>query len=151
MDKFTKTTEIDISAMNEMEDETPKKSNVGTVIALIICLIASIFIWLLVMETDTTLIEKQFDDVSVQVVGEIEGYDIIVSPVDINVKATRSDMADLTKDDIKLTFTVAKYNINKGVTKTVILSADDIKIVGEGEGEWIPSGPIEVKVQVVKK
>ena len=40
MDKFTKTTEIDISTMHDvMEEETPKKNNFAKVIAIIISFI----------------------------------------------------------------------------------------------------------------
>lgn len=156
MDKFTKTTEIDISAMNEIEDETPKKSNAGTIVALILCLVASIFIWLLVMETDTQEIEKTFSGVPVQVVqvSDIDSYEITVSSATVTVKATKSDMADLTKDGIKLTLTVLKYtelDLNSTEPQTITLLPEDVKIFGNDDGEWKMVGSVKVTVQVKAK
>lgn len=152
MDKFTKTTEIDISAMNDMEDETPKKSNVGKIVAMIICLIASIFIWLLVMETDDTKIKKEYKDVSVVVVYDVgaqnQGYEIIPNTMDVTIEATRSDMADLSKDGITLTLYIPKdFNYDLAEQKLTVKPV----ICGSGEGAWKMVSSSEVTVQVIKK
>ena len=151
MDKFTKTTEIDISAMNEMEDETPKKSNVGKIIALIICLIASIFIWLLVMETDNTKIEKEFKDVAVVVSyksAQNPDYEIIVEPVDVTISATRSDMADLSKSGIILTVEIPDSFSYEEAQQTILAKST---VKGSSDGEWAVVSSLYVTVQVVKK
>lgn len=152
MDKFTKTTEIDISAMNDMEDETPKKGKAGKIIALIICLIASIFIWLLVMETDDdTLIKKEFSDVAVKIeyLGKKnEAYDIEIDNLDVVVKATRSDMADLSKEDITLTVKIPADFSYDNPPKTLPLVS---KAAGIGDGSWVVIASTEVEIQVIEK
>ena len=146
MEKFTKTTEIDISAMNEMEDETPKKSNVGNIIAIIVCLIASIFIWLYVMETDSSLVTKTYKDIDVKVEGTLEGYEIINSKVDVEIKATKSDLADLSKDEIRVVLEAndVKDELDQKVSVKVYIASED-------KGEWIIANQKEITVQVVKK
>ena len=138
MDKFTKTTEIDISAMKDMEDETPKKSNVGKIVAMVICLIASIFIWLLVMEIDDTTVKKEFKDISVQIIyddgQQNPDYEIIVDKMDVTVEATRSDMADLSRDGIVLTLHIPKnFSYEEGEHTLTVKPT----ISGYGEGAWI--------------
>ena len=47
MAKFTKTTEIDISAMHEVvEEETPKKNRLGWIISIIVAIIIAFVVWL---------------------------------------------------------------------------------------------------------
>lgn len=151
MDKFTKTTEIDISAMKDMEDETPKKSNVGKIVAMVICLIASIFIWLLVMEIDDTQIEKEFKDISVQIVYDGEQnseYEIIAEKLDVTIEATRSDMADLSKEGIVLTVHIpSDFDYTKSEQRLTVKSS----VKGSGEGSWKMVSSSEVTVQVNKK
>ena len=100
MDKFTKTTEIDISAMTEMEDETPKKSNVGNVIAMICCLILAIIIWLFVMEIDTSIQEREFKDITVEKISDA-GY-TVSGNLNVNVVLTgvSNELASINKEDI---------------------------------------------------
>ena len=65
MDKFTKTTEIDISSMSAIEEDTPKSGKWGKIVALILCLLLSVIIWVYVMETDTSIKTKTIEDVRV--------------------------------------------------------------------------------------
>ncbi len=115
MDKFTKTTEIDISAMTEMEDETPKKSNVGKVVAMIFCLILAIFIWLFVMEIDTSIQEREYKDISVEKIGDA-GYTVLGDLcVDVVLKGVSKELADISKDDIHVILDFSKIkNIDFG-------------------------------------
>ena len=51
MTKFTKTTEIDISAMQDViEEETPKRSKLSFVLPMIISVVLAFFIWIYVTE-----------------------------------------------------------------------------------------------------
>ena len=60
MDRFSKTTEIDTAEITAatMEDDTPKKSKATNIIALVLCLLIAVIVWIFVMETDTNYIEK---------------------------------------------------------------------------------------------
>ncbi len=112
MDKFTKTTEIDISAMNEMEDETPKKSSAGKVIAMIFCLIFAIIIWFLVMELDTSKQERKFENISVEIIG---GEDYLIQgdlSVDVVFVGTNKELASIKKDEIKATLDLSAASID---------------------------------------
>ncbi len=150
MDKFTKTTEIDISAMKDMEDETPKKSNVGKIIAMVICLIASIFIWLLVMEIDDTKIQKEYKDIAVQIVYEDSQnpeYEIVADKIDVTIEATRSDMADLSKEGITLKVYIPKdFSYVEGEQRLPVKSTFNAE-----NGTWKMVSSAEVTVQVNKK
>ncbi len=103
MDKFTKTTEIDISAMNDvMEEETPKKSNLGKIISIIVSLIIAIAIWLYITDNDTK--EIIFEDVAV--INSTE-------TVDVKVVGASNAREGLQKEDIKVTKTEdGKYKID---------------------------------------
>ncbi len=141
MDKFTKTTEIDISAMNDMEDETPKKSKVGTVVALIVCLFVSLFIWVFVMETDTSLIEKEYDDISVTIKNNSNNFDITADAMSIAIKATRSDFADLKKQDIMIVLDASTITTAGKQNAQV-----DIQINSTGDGVYV----VEKKVRTIE-
>ena len=100
MDKFSKTTEIDISDAMGMEDDTPKKSIKWKVVAIVMSVLIAICIWLYVMQTDTTLYERDYKDIPVTVVNA-NGYDITVSDtVTVTIKGMRSTLADIKKSDI---------------------------------------------------
>ena len=112
MDKFTKTTEIDISAMNDMEDETPKKSSAGKIIAMILCLIFAIIIWFLVMELDSTSQERKFEGISVELIGS-EGYMIQGDlTIDVVFNGTNKNLANIDANDIKATLDLSKTDID---------------------------------------
>lgn len=86
MDKFTKTTEIDISTMHDvMEEETPKKNNFAKIIAIIVAFIVAVVFCVYIMDTDTTPIVESY-----QV--QVEGTEDIVT---VQVKATNSQLADI--------------------------------------------------------
>jgi len=108
MDKFTKTTEIDISAMTEMEDETPQKSNVGKVVAMIFSLIFAIVIWLFVMEIDTTIQEREFKNISVLITNS-DGYIVTgAENVDVILSGVKNQLADIDRDEIKVILDLSK-------------------------------------------
>lgn len=140
MDKFSKTTEIDISDAMGIEDDTPKKSKKGKIIAVILSVLIAICIWLYVMQTDTTLYERDYKDISVTVVNE-NGYNVTVSDtVTVTLKGMKSTLADIKKSDITV-------------------QADASSVVSEGEIELalecvLPNGCIatveRISVEMVK-
>ena len=99
-DKFTKTTETDISNMSLMEEETPQKSKVGTVISIIISLILSVSLWLYVVDADDTKIEKAFDDIEVQIINPNSEYDITAENVTVILIGTKSQLVDVYDSEI---------------------------------------------------
>lgn len=149
MDKFTKTTEIDISAMTEMEDETPKKSNVGNVIAFISCLIFAIVIWLFVMEIDTSLQEREYNDISVEKIGDA-GYTVSGNlNVDVVLKGINKELADIDKDDIRVVLDFSKIkNIDEVEGREQEYSVD--VILPDNAGESVQSQTTNVKITINK-
>jgi hypothetical protein len=143
MEKFTKTTEIDISAMNEIEDEAPKKSNVGNVIAIIVCLLFAILIWVFVIETDDSLTSKVY---KVNVTDTVDGYEIVNTSINVEIRATRSDLADLSKDEIIVM--IDKTALNKEIDTQKL--PVKVHIESSDEGEWIVVSN-NLSVQVSKK
>ena len=92
MAKFTKTTEIDISAMHEViEEETPKKSKWRWILSIIISIILAFIVWVYVTEVSTDEHTKVFHNI------EVENSD---ETVNIVVSATYSELADLEKSHI---------------------------------------------------
>ena len=100
MDKFTKTTEVDISNMNIVEEEPPQKSKAGKIITIIISLFLSITLWLYVTETDQTKIEKEFNDIQVNIVNATEQFNITADNVNVVLMGTNSQLVDVEKGDI---------------------------------------------------
>ena len=143
MEKFTKTTEIDISAMNEIEDEAPKKSNVGNVIAIIVCLLLAILIWVFVIETDDSLTSKVY---KVNVTDTVDGYEIVNTSINVEIKATRSDLADLSKDEIIVM--IDKTALNKEIDTQKL--PVKVHIESSNEGKWTVVSN-DLSVQVSKK
>ena len=143
MEKFTKTTEIDISAMNEIEDEAPKKSNVGNVIAIIVCLLLAILIWVFVIETDDSLTSKVY---KVNVTDTVDGYEIVNTSINVEIRATRSDLADLSKDEIIVI--IDKTALNKEIDTQKL--PVKVHIESSDEGKWTVVSN-DLSVQVSKK
>ena len=108
MDKFTKTTEMDISALNEVEEVSPKKNKLGSIISIIFCLLIAVVIWLFVMENDTTEYTREFNDVYVNLYGS-DGYEISGDLyVDVVLVGVNKDLADVEKDDINVVLDIEK-------------------------------------------
>ena len=110
MDRFSKTTEIDTSevAAATMEEDTPQKSKVNNIIALVVCLLIAVVIWLFVMEKDTELMEKKFEGVPVY-----SDYTEVVSTTnaDITVNGIRKNIVDLKSEDFKIVEVNGQYEI----------------------------------------
>ena len=100
MDKFTKTTEVDISNMGLIEEETPQKSKVGKIIAIIVSLLISISVWLYVVETDDTDVEEIYDNISVSIDAENADYIVIAQKVSVIITGTNSELVDIDESDI---------------------------------------------------
>ncbi len=101
MDRFSKTTEIDTAEITAatMEDDTPKKSKATNIIALVLCLLIAVIVWVFVMETDTNYIEKNYDDIPVYAEPMAE------TPVDyktIAIRGVRRNVIEIKAEDIML-------------------------------------------------
>ena len=108
MDRFSKTTEIDLSEIAPIEDGTPQKSRIGKIIALVVCLIIAVFIWLFVMEIDTDIHDKTIKNVPV--------YATVTEAVpsetaSITVKGIRKCIIDFKAEDFKITRARGGYSI----------------------------------------
>lgn len=102
MDKFTKTTEVDISNMNAIEDEAPQKSKIGKIIAIVISLLLAISIWLYVKETDNTMVEKEYTDIEVIVVNIPKNLNITADNISVTLIGTSSQLIDVDPSEIKV-------------------------------------------------
>jgi hypothetical protein len=110
MDKFTKTTEMDISAMHETEEKAPKKSRIGSIIAIVLCLIIAVVIWLYAMEIDIAEHTREYNDVSVDLIGNAD-YDVSGNlSVNVVLIGHNSDLVDIDKSDIKVVLDFSKIN-----------------------------------------
>ena len=145
-DKFTKTTETDISNMSLMEEETPQKSKAGTIISIIISLILSVSLWLYVVDSDENKIEKAFDDIEVQIINPNPNYEITPEKVTVIVVGTKSQLVDVDKSEI-----IVEIN-GEDVTKTgeYFVKAhnvyiDDDKDLAVEIGDVHPSVKVNVK------
>lgn len=98
---FTKTTEIDISSMHgSMEEATPKKNNVGKVVSMVLSLLIAFVIWVYAFENDATIVKDVYYDVPV-----INSTEV----VNVVVEGTNSQLADLKKEYIEVTYKNGVY------------------------------------------
>ena len=100
MDKFTKTTEVDIPNTNPVEDDAPEKSRTGKVVAAIVCVLLAIVAWVYVVETDDTKVEKTFNDIDVVVLDVSEDYVIKTDKVSVTLIGTNSQLVDVDASKI---------------------------------------------------
>jgi hypothetical protein len=101
MDRFSKTTEIDTAeiAAAAIEDDTPQKSRASIIIALISCILIAIVIWMGVMEADSDVFQRDFDNVGVySTYTDVEAVDSIT----ITVKGLRRVVVDFKASDFKV-------------------------------------------------
>ena len=120
MDKFTKTTEIDISAMTDMEEETPKKSNVGNIIAMICCFIFAIVIWFFVMEGDSSTSERKFKDVPVSVYNCNElNIDEDIT-LDVVIEGVNKELAEIDKSMIEVILDFSEQQVSYGQSEYTV-------------------------------
>lgn len=121
MDRFTKTTETDISNMN-LEEATPQKSKAGKIIAIIISLLLSIAIWLYVVETDDTKITKEYNDVSVTIINSNDKFNITADKAEeVLLMGTNGQLVDIEASDIIVEIDAS--TIDKAGDYTVIAKA----------------------------
>jgi len=122
MDKFSRTTEIDTAGvLSAIEEETPKKSRRGNIIALVICILVAVFIWAYVVDTNPEIVDAQFSDVTVTF--ESEQYNVeIKTKVDVTVSGTVSDIVDISKSDITVYIPAERINSEGAYNVPVICS-----------------------------
>ena len=110
MDKFSRTTELDTAGvLNAIEEDTPKKSRRGNIIALIVCLVVAVVIWGHVMNTDTTVYEKDYVDIDIIV----DSNEYTVTPkgtLSVVVKGTKSELVDIKRSEIKAVINSSQIN-----------------------------------------
>ena len=95
MTKFTKTTEIDISAMHDViEEETPKRSKLSFILPIIISIVLAFFVWIYVTENSDDVKKKTFTSVAVP------NEEITLN---IEVEGTYSALADIDQDSFEIT------------------------------------------------
>lgn len=107
MAKFTKTTEIDISAMHDViEEETPRKSKWGVIIPLILSVVIAFGVWISATNQSTDTKEMVFEDITVV---DLNGNSV-GEEVDVEVVGTYSQLADMKKEYILVTKTAKGYS-----------------------------------------
>ena len=121
MAEFTKTTEIDISAMHEViEEETPKKSKWRWILSIIISIVLAFIVWVYVTEVSTDEHTKVFHDIEVAN-AENETVDIVVT-------GTYSELADLEKGHIIVSKKLDGYSFSLKPEAPSSLRTYDLKI-----------------------
>ena len=146
MDKFTKTTEVDISNMNTVEDETPQKGKIGKIIAIIISLLLAISIWIYAMETDETKVEKEYSDIKVVVQNAPEQFNVSASNVSITLVGTNSQLVDVDPSEIVVIVDASQVN-EAGAFEVVTV---DITVTEEN-GVAVKDNFVKVKLSVKEK
>ncbi len=103
MTKFTKTTEIDISAMHEViEEETPKRSKLSLVLPIIISIVLAFFVWIYVTENSDDVKTKTFTSI------EVPNEEITL---DIEVEGTYSALADINENSFEIKKDGENYSV----------------------------------------
>ena len=119
MTKFTKTTEIDISAMQDViEEETPKRSKLSFVLPMIISVVLAFFIWIYVTENSGDTKTKEFTDVTFPNV-EVT-YNIVVEGTNSALADINKDSFEITDNDGKIVVTIKNTASDKAKSASVI-------------------------------
>ena len=119
MTKFTKTTEIDISAMQDViEEETPKRSKLSFVLPMIISVVLAFFIWIYVTENSGDTKTKEFTDVTFPNV-EVT-YNIVVEGTNSALADINKDSFEITDNDGKIVVTIKSTASDKAKSASVI-------------------------------
>ena len=129
MDKFTKTTEGELSNVNMVEEEAPKEGKKGKIIAIIISLLLAIVAWLYVVETDETIVEKEFNDIAVVILDNSEQFNIIADNVSVTLCGTNSRLVDI--DPSKIVVKVNALSQRKGNETRYYAYSNEIFYDGE--------------------
>ena len=125
MTKFTKTTEIDISAMQDViEEETPKRSKLSFVLPMIISVVLAFFIWIYVTENSGDTKTKEFTDVT---------FPNVEVTYNIVVEGTNSALADINKDSFEITDNDGKIVVT--IKSTASDKAKSVSVISFSEAE----------------
>lgn len=145
MDKFTKTTEIDIPNTNPVEDEAPKKSKSGKIVAAIVCILLAIVAWIYVVETDDTLVEKEFKNIEVVVLDNSDYYSFIADKVSVTLVGTNSELVDVDPSKI-----VVKVDALSQQGKGDVFTVETNLLSYEGEQKVTIKEKL-IKVTIIRK
>lgn len=129
MDKFTKTTEGELSNVNMAEEEAPQKGKAGKIIAIIISLFLAIAAWLYVVGTDETIVEKKFDDIAVVILDKSEQFNIIADNVSVTLCGTNSQLVEI--DPAKIVVKINAMSQRKGNDTRYYAYSNEIFYDGE--------------------
>ena len=146
MDKFTKTTEVDISNMNTVEDEAPQKGKIGKIIAIVISLLLAVSIWIYAMETDETKVEKEYTDIKVVVQNAPKQFNVTASDVSVTLVGTNSQLVDVDRSEI--TVIVDASSISEAGVYEMFTS---VITVTEENGVAVKDNFVKVKLSAKEK
>ena len=146
MDKFTKTTEVDISNMNTVEDEAPQKGKIGKIIAIVISLLLAVSIWIYAMETDETKVEKEYTDIKVVVQNAPKQFNVTASDVSVTLVGTNSQLVDV--DWSEITVIVDASSISEAGVYEMFTS---VITVTEENGVAVKDNFVKVKLSAKEK
>lgn len=141
MDKFSKTTEIDVSSINSMEEDTPKSGKAGKIIAAIFSLLLAVVIWIYVMETDTQIYEHEYTVAEFELSEKVNFKITPKQELVFVVSGTRSALADVDEDDLKVVIDTS--SIEK--TGEVVLDVEYI-YTGDANISFNKTGKIKATV-----
>jgi len=148
MDKFTKTTEVDIPNTNPVEDEAPQKSKTGKIIAAIVCVLLAIIAWIYVVETDDTKVERTFKNIDVVILDSSNDYTIKADKVSVTLVGTNSQLVDVDESKIIVKAKALKKQDNG--EKRYCVYSSSISYEGEEEVE-IKEKSVEVWITLEEK
>ncbi|HPE95598.1 MAG TPA: CdaR family protein, partial [Bacillota bacterium] len=117
------------SAQGGVHPGKTTKTRVINFIVLIFCFIGSIALWFYVQDYDSPTYEKKFTNISVDIVGETDGYSVLSgynNTIDVTVIGRKSDINKLYSSDI-----VAQIDISD-ITDTGTVSCPVTVILPNG-------------------
>ena len=149
MDKFTKTTEMDISAINDSDEKSTKKNKLGSIVSIIFCLLIAVIIWLFAMENDTTEYTRVYSDIYVNI-NSVDGYEISGDLyIDVTLVGINKDLIDIDKNDICVTLDIDKIKDN--IVNTESEYPVDVNLTLSDYSERIKVKDATVKLTISKK
>jgi hypothetical protein len=136
MDRFSRTIDTDTAEYANIEDSTPtKRGKLSKIIAIIVCFLLAVVMWLYVMEVNTENVEFTIDNVNYIENGVEADKKIVVKAV-----GQKNFIADAKRADV--TVHGVSYNSNY----TVIFTVNGETIEGEVVGQKTVDGTLILTV-----
>ena len=144
MDRFTKTTEGELSNVNMVEEEAPKKSRASKIVAIIVSFVLAVSAWLYVINDSTG--EMEFTNIKVTVLDETEKFNIVADDVSVTLCGTYGQLVEI--DPSKIIVKVKALPQRKGdVTRYCAYSEE---VYYDGNIEIDDGVELSVKEKVIK-